>query len=178
MALAREWARAGLAGIHHELAEFSTSARLREATRLGLGGSLGLRLSELFVLTGRRGDPRLLAQQVARQYGARRVIVHADRWALAVHRSDPQHIERALLAGNAFAAARARDGQPTAVSAPAGNASYTDDFPLPGALGNGWQATCVPAPHLRRPATTVGLGDTFIAGVLLAESLDPCYPFL
>jgi ADP-dependent phosphofructokinase/glucokinase len=171
-ALARAWAQAGLAVIHHELAEFPTPARLRDAARLVPAISLGLSLSELFMLTGRRGDPRLLAQQVASQYGARRVIVHADHWALAVHRADPQHIERVLLAGNAFAAARARDGQPTASLDPAEDASYTDDHPPSDALGDGWQATCVPAPHLRRPAGTVGLGDTFTAGVLLAESLS------
>jgi len=170
-ALARAWARAGLAVIHHELAEFPTPARLRQAARLAPATSLGLSLSELFTLTGRRGDPRLLAQQVASQYGMRRVIVHADHWALAVHRADSRHIERVLLAGNAFAAARARHGQPTANLDPAEDASYTEDLPQSGALGDGWQTICVPVPHLRRPAGTIGLGDTFSAGALLAESL-------
>lgn len=103
-------ASGGLAVIHHELAEFPTLARLREAARLGLATSIGLSLSELFTLAGRRGDPRLLAQQVASQYGARRIIVHADHWVVSVHRSDPKHQERVLLAGNALAAARARNG--------------------------------------------------------------------
>ena len=101
-ALARSWSQAGLAVIHHELAEFPTLTRLREAAGLGLATSLGLSLTELYTLAGRRGDPRLLAQQVAGQCSARRVIVHADRWALAVHRSDPTHQERVLLAGNAL----------------------------------------------------------------------------
>ncbi len=171
VALARLWLQAGLAVIHHELAEFPTVARLREAASLVPATSIGLSLSELFMLTGRQGDPRSLAQQVASQYRARRVIVHADHWALAVHRDDPERQERVLLAGNAFAAARARHGQPTAVLDPAEEASYTDDRPPSGALDDRWQATCVPAPHLRRPTGTVGLGDTFTAGVLLAESL-------
>jgi ADP-dependent phosphofructokinase/glucokinase len=170
-ALAGSWSQAGLAVIHHELAEFSTLTRLREAARLGLATSLGLSLSELFTLAGRRGDPRLLAQQMASQYGMRRIIVHADYWALAVHRSDPSHEERVLLAGNAFAAARARNGQPTAVLDPADEAIYTDDLPSSDALEGGWRVTCVPAPYLRQPAGTVGLGDTFTAGALLAESL-------
>ena len=172
-ALARSWSQAGLTVIHHELAEFPTLARLREAVGLGLATSLGLSLSELFTLAGRRDDPRLLAQQIASQYGARRIIVHADHWALSVHRSDPRHQERVLLAGNTFAAARARHGRPTAILDPAEEAIYTDDLPPSDALADGWRATCVPAPYLRQPASTIGLGDTFTAGVLLAESLSP-----
>jgi ADP-dependent phosphofructokinase/glucokinase len=102
----------------------------------------------------------------------RDTIVHADHWALAVHRSDPKHQESVLLAGNAFAAARARNGEPTAALDPAKEATYTDDLPPSDALDDGWQAISVPAPHLRRPAGTIGLGDTLTAGVLLAESLS------
>jgi ADP-dependent phosphofructokinase/glucokinase len=174
VALFRLLSRAGLSVIHHELGEFSTLARLRQAADLGLGNSLGLSLSELFMLTESRGDPCLLAHQVANQYGASRVIVHADHWALAVHRSDPKHQESVLLAGNAFAAARARHGEPTAVLEPAEEATYSDDLPPSDALDNGWQATCVPTPHLRQPKGTIGLGDTFTAGTLLAESLSLC----
>ena len=176
LALVRAWSDAGLAVIHHELAEFPTPRGLRAAAGMGPVTSLGLSLSELFTLTGSRGDPRLLARDVAGLSGARRAIVHADDWALAVHRGDEQHSEDVLLAGNAFAAARARAGQPAAILDPAPDASYTDDRPADGALGDGWRATCVPAPHLRRPTGTVGLGDTFVAGLLLAESLPPADP--
>ena len=170
-ALARAWSDAGLAVIHHELAEFPTPQRLREAVAMGTATSLGLSLSELFMLAGASGDPRLLAREVAELSGARRVIVHADEWALAIHRGDVPHQEYVLLAGNVLAAARARAGQPATVLNPAEEATYTSDLPPGGALGDGWHATSVPAPHLRRPAGTVGLGDTFVAGVLLAESL-------
>jgi ADP-dependent phosphofructokinase/glucokinase len=181
LALVRAWSDAGLAVIHHELAEFTTPRGLRAAATMSPVTSLGLSLSELFTLTGSRGDPRLLAREVAALSGARRVIVHADDWALAVHRGtshqkDVRHTEEVLLAGNAFAAARARIGQPAASLDPAPDASYTDDRPADGALGDGWRATCVPAPHLRRPVGTVGLGDTFVAGLLLAESLPPADP--
>jgi ADP-dependent phosphofructokinase/glucokinase len=181
LALVRAWSDAGLGVIHHELAEFPTPRRLRAAAALGTATSVGLSLSELFALTGSRGDPRLLARDVARLSGARRVIVHADEWALAVHRGTPhqedvRHTEDVLLAGNAFAAARARAGMPAEVLDPAPEASYTDDLPAGGALGDGWRATCVPAPYLREPAGTVGLGDTFVAGLLLAESLRPADP--
>jgi ADP-dependent phosphofructokinase/glucokinase len=171
--LVRAWSDAGLPVIHHEMAEFPAPRRLREAAGLGHATSLGLSLSELFMLTGSQGDPRPLARDVAVGCGARRVIVHADDWALSVHRDDPWHTEDLLMAGNAFAAARARAGRPTADLDPGGEAAYTDDLPPGGALGDGWVATCVPAPHVRQPAGTVGLGDTFVAGLLLAESLPP-----
>lgn len=172
-ALVQAWSDAGLGVIHHELAEFPSPRGLRDAATLGPATSLGLSLSELFTLTGSRGDPRLLARDAARLSGARRVIMHADDWALAVHQGDERHQQGVLLAGHAFAAARACAGQPATVLDPAEDAIYTDDLPASGALGDGWQVTCVPAPYLRRPAGTVGLGDTFVAGLLLAESLTP-----
>lgn len=173
LALTRTWSDAGLAVIHHELAEFPTPQRLREAAELAAVTSVGLSLSELFMLAGTPGDPRTLALDVARRCGAGRVIVHADDWALTVHRDDPAHQEAVLLAGNSLAAARARVGQPATVVTPAPEATYTEDRPADGALGDGWRASCVPAPHLPKPGSTVGLGDTFVAGILLAESLPP-----
>ena len=62
--------------------------------------------------------------------------------------------------------------EPTAALDPAKEATYTDDLPPSDALDDGWQAISVPAPHLRRPAGTIGLGDTLTGGVLLAESLS------
>ena len=50
--------------------------------------------------------------------------------------------------------------------------ALTGDLPPSDALDDGWQATSVPVPHLRRPAGTIGLGDTLTAGVLLAGSLS------
>ena len=169
--LACSLSRAGLGVIHHELSEFPSLARLHEAVRLGLATSLGLSLSELYTLANRRGDPCLLAQQIASQYGARRIIVHADHWAVSLHQGDPEHQMHVLVAGNAFAAARATKGKPAAVLDPAKEAVFADDVPPSGELEDGWQATCVPAPYLHRPASTVGLGDTFCAGALLGESL-------
>ncbi|HEX6525185.1 MAG TPA: ADP-dependent glucokinase/phosphofructokinase [Streptosporangiaceae bacterium] len=170
-ALGRAWSDGGLPVIHHELAEFPSLRRLRDAVTLGGATSLGMSLSELFMLAGTSGDPRLLARDAADLSGVRRVIVHADDWALAVHRDDPRQTRDVLLTGNSFAAARARAGQPSSGLEPAPEAAYTDRLPLDGPLGDGWQATSVPAPHIPRPAGTVGLGDTFVAGVLLAESL-------
>lgn len=170
--LARTWAATGMPVIHLELAEFPTTERLRDALQTSTATSVGLSLSELYALAGRRGDPRLLARDAAERSGARRVIVHADDWALAVHRDDdPEHQSNVLLAGSALASARARVGSPADDPAPAENASYTDDLPAAGSLGGGWSSTRVPSPYLRHPTATIGLGDTFVAGLLLAESL-------
>jgi ADP-dependent phosphofructokinase/glucokinase len=97
--------------------------------------------------------------------------VHADEWALAVHRGDPRHEADVLVAGSTLAAARARAGVPTRDLTPPASAAYTGDLPADGPLGDGWVATSVPSPYLCRPVATVGLGDTFVAGLLLAESL-------
>jgi ADP-dependent phosphofructokinase/glucokinase len=171
--LARAWSRAGLAVIHHELGEFPSRRQLQEAAALGTATSLGLSLSELYTLAGARGDPRSLARDAAIRLGVARVIVHADDWALAVHRGDPRREADVLLAGNVLAAARARAGHPTSAIHAAAEASYTDDFPPGGAMAEGWHTTSAPAPYLPRPAGTIGLGDTFTAGILLAESLPP-----
>jgi ADP-dependent phosphofructokinase/glucokinase len=171
--LAGAWSAAGLAVIHHELGEFPSPQRLRAAAALGTATSLGMSLSELFMLAGTQGDPRSLARDAALRYRVPRVIVHADDWALAVHRGDPQHETNVLLAGNLVASARARAGQPASALSPPAGATYTDDLPPGGALAGGWQVTSVPAPYLPQPAGTVGLGDTFTAGILLAESLPP-----
>lgn len=169
--LSRSWSNAGVQVIHHELAEFPTTQRLRDALDTHLATSVGLSLSELHTLAGRRGDPRVLAREAAERAGAKRVIVHGDEWALAVHRDEPRHQRDVLLAGNTLAAARAHAGQPTGDLAPASGVTYTDDLPPAGRIGGGWYATSVPSPYLRRPAATIGLGDTFVAGVLLAESV-------
>jgi hypothetical protein len=148
--LARAWSEAGFSVIHHELAEFPTLARLHHAVRLIPAASIGLSLSELYTLVGRRADPGVLAQQVVRHYGARRVIVHADRWALSVHQGDPEHQERVLLAGNALAAARARNGRPTAILDPTEEATYTDDLPLSHALADWWRVTLMTLAEIRQ----------------------------
>jgi hypothetical protein len=169
--LGRAWADAGLQMIHHELAEFPTVARLRDALDTGVASSVGLSLSELYALAGRPGDPRLLARDAAERCGARRLIVHADQWAMAVHRDDPAHQSEVLVAGSLLAAARAVKGRPSVDLALPVEASYADDLPVGGPLGGGWSATTVPSPYLRYPTATIGLGDTFVAGMLLAESL-------
>ena len=76
-----------------------------------------------------------------------------------------------LLTGNLLAASRAAHGVPAAELDVHPLATYTNDFPRPRDLGGGWRVDCVPSPYLYQPRSTVGLGDTFVAGTLLAHGL-------
>ena len=77
----------------------------------------------------------------------------------------------AVRIGNLLAASRARCGKPTADLAAADGARFATDLPATGPLGDGWRCACAPTPYLARPASTIGLGDTFVAGLLLADCL-------
>jgi len=76
-----------------------------------------------------------------------------------------------LLVGNLMAASRAAHGVPAADLKVDPLARYADDFPRSRDLGRGWRVDCVPSPYLYQPRSTVGLGDTFVAGTLLAHGL-------
>jgi ADP-dependent phosphofructokinase/glucokinase len=96
--------------------------------------------------------------------------VHADDWSLAVHRDDSATVERRLMAGNLLASVRAAAGSPQSTLATPPGAVLTHDHPRSGPVGGGWQQTCVPAPWLRTPRSSIGLGDTFVAGFQLGAS--------
>ena len=63
-------------------------------------------------------------------------------------------------------------GRPSAHLAVPADAAFAGDIPPSGTLGDGWQADCVPSPYLARPKATVGLGDTFVAGLMLAAGME------
>jgi ADP-dependent phosphofructokinase/glucokinase len=167
------WRDAGVPTIHLELAEFVSAAALPQVTAeyAGLVDSVGMSLSELAAF-GPVGDrPAALAHEIAVRFGLRRVRIHADTWALSVHRGDAETEATAVRIGNLLAAARARHGAPTADLVPGDSASFATDVPSSGSFDDGWRVECLPTPYLERPATTIGLGDTFVAGLLLAAGL-------
>jgi ADP-dependent phosphofructokinase/glucokinase len=176
------WRDAGLPTIHLELAEYvrpgAPYALLREYA--GLVDSVGLSVAELAGVRAADpaedpapADPAVAALAVAAEFGLARVVVHADGWSLAVHRGDPAAAATALLVANLLAASRARHGRPTGDLRVAGDATFAARYPASRELGGGWRVECVPAPYLARPAATIGLGDTFVAGLLLASCLNP-----
>ena len=172
--VARIWADHGIGLRHLELGDTRRPALFKEvlAHLRGLCSSVGLSLSELRGLWGSDGDVGTKALELAGALGTNCVVVHADRWSLAVHRGDREAMVRRLMSGNLLASARAVRGRPAAGLVPFGHARYTEDLPLPRRLRGGWHLDCVPVPYEPRPISTIGLGDTFTAGVLLAGALE------
>jgi ADP-dependent phosphofructokinase/glucokinase len=159
---------------HCELAEFPRRGAMEDIARAfgGLARSIGMSLSEARILAGGGDPPALAARAIAQRFGYPCVFIHADDWALAVHRGPPGAKIGALMAGNLLASARASLGRPSADLAVPADAAFAGDIPPSGPLGDGWQADCVPSPYLARPKATVGLGDTFVAGLMLAVGLE------
>ncbi len=167
--IARAWREAGLAWVHLELGDSpSVDWMDRVLTVLGAEAtSLGLSLSELdqLVPDGRPVADRLHA--LAERLGLARATAHADHWAASVTTADPDRELMALMVGCLLAATRAEHGRPTVPEGCPSGAVF-GETPLPPITQRGrWTTLCCPSPHLARPAATIGLGDTFLAGSLL-----------
>ena len=168
--LARAWREAGLRTVHLELAGYDTTAMVEtvlDAAR-GTASSIGMSHSEFLWLRGRSADLGGAMAALGEAHGMDRVCVHADHWAAAVTRCDPERERRALLLGCLLAGARAAAGRPVPPRALAPEARFETLPFAPLARHGAWSFVAVAAPHLQHPATTLGLGDTFTAGCLLA----------
>jgi ADP-dependent phosphofructokinase/glucokinase len=168
------WTAAGVRHRHLELAEYPSVAFMREVLD-ALGGaitSLGMSLSELGMLTGDDAQPAAAALALAKTYQLRRVCVHADAYAFTLTRDDPAVEEQALLAGCLLAVCRAEAGRPTLPSDPPPQARLGSRPLRDLASADGYELVAVPSLYLSRPAATVGLGDTFLAGTLLIHAVN------
>jgi len=176
--LLRDLKSRGLRTGHFELAEFPTLAQMADlATAFGgLVDSVGMSFSEARMLAGATATPAKAAQTIAERFGYAATFIHADDWALALHRGAPGARVPALMAGNLLASARAHLGRPSSDLAISPDARFRADIPPSESLGDGWRVDCVPAPYLARPRATVGLGDTFVAGLMLAAGTDAVPP--
>jgi len=167
--VAAAWRKAGLAVVHVELGDFPgpslrdlTIARLLPAVT-----SVGMSLSELIELSGDGEPVESAAIRLAETHGLQRVCVHADEWAFAVTRGDAERELEALEMGCLLASARAANGYFTTPDRLPDGARLCSP-PIPTSLRRGgWSVACCPAPYLEKPAATIGLGDTFLAGTLL-----------
>lgn len=163
------WRAAGLETIHLELATYADQRVLRRvlASVPGAFTSLGLSESEFIAHAAEtEPTPRAMAEFAGR-LGLDRLCVHADRWAAAVTRGEPETERKALLSGCLLAASRAAAGRPVALSGlPVGAEFASPPFAETLAMGE-WNFVSVAAPYLVAPASTLGLGDTFTAGCLL-----------
>lgn len=168
--LARAWRQAGLALVHLELGAFhdETGCRLTVERMMPEVSSVGMSLSELRGIVEDEPHPDAAAILLAESFELERVCVHADDWALAVTRGDPGQELESLQAGCLLASSRAAAGDFTAPQQLPDSARFVDPpWPRSSRATAGWSIVCCPAPYLERPAATIGLGDTFLAGTLL-----------
>ena len=168
MAVVDGWRSAGLPLVHAELGDYP-EPRNRHATLAMVRGrvtSIGMNRHELDVLMPRDEPLDAKALAVARNLSVPRMCIHADDWALAVTRGDPGRERLALMTGCLLASARAAAGGPTVPTASPAGARYGLP-PVPSIAAPGWHVVTVASPCLGRPRSTIGLGDTFLAGTLL-----------
>ncbi len=165
--LALRWRAAGVPVVHLEMAGFDTPA-LRDRTLEGLRGgynSLGLSQSEYQALIPGGAPETETIAAAAQRLGVDRLCIHADAWALAATRGNPDRERTALMVGCLLASTRAALGHPARPVEVSPGAVF--EVPPHEHLSGGWSVVACAAPYLPRPATTLGLGDTFMAGCLL-----------
>jgi ADP-dependent phosphofructokinase/glucokinase len=137
----------------------------------GLYTSIGMNFSELQLLqSSDLNTPDLILGAVlgiARELGVSRVTVHEDRWALSFTQGDPVKELRAIEFGCLTASARAYVGQPTKPAGVPDSATFANPpWPTISKTQRDGHFVCCAAPHLNNPTTTIGLGDSFLAGTL------------
>ena len=169
----RAWQDAGIP-VHFELGEYPTPGALDETLRRMTGSvtSIGLNFKELRSVGIASTASKAELKAFAEHHSLSRLVVHADDWALALTRGDPERELDALAMGCLLASARAEAGEPIAKPhAPAaavfGSAPHE---PITSCAGSGWHIVCCAAPYLSKPASTIGLGDTFTAGTMLVHA--------
>jgi ADP-dependent phosphofructokinase/glucokinase len=173
--LAGRWLTNGLGTIHLELGGYthSNTQELVLERLCGTFTSLGMSLSELDGLLKGPGDPIKRSIQLAERWNLQRVCVHADSWAIAVTRGDPEQEFNALLCGNLLASSRAEAGRIVFPKRPPDHAVYEDRFPQRYRRLGKFHGLYSAAPYLKCPTATIGLGDTFLAGTLLVLGQTP-----
>jgi ADP-dependent phosphofructokinase/glucokinase len=170
---ASAWKEAGLT-VHLELGEFAVPGGLdRTLARMsGSVTSIGLNFNEMQSVSLEPGIQEAQMVAFAERHGLSRLVVHADPWSIALTRGDPERELDALAMGCLLASARAAAGRPVARPRAPVAASF-DRPPLPPispCARSEWSLVCCPAPSLRNPASTIGLGDTFTAGTMLVHA--------
>jgi ADP-dependent phosphofructokinase/glucokinase len=169
VALAEAWRDRGLKTIHLEIGDYGTvAARNRVLDPLGgVISSLGMNYAELCTFSAGSRDTIGKACELAEVLNLSRLCVHSDTWALTITRGDPQRELDALLCGCLLASVRAEKGFPSRpVEIPAPAEFHPLSWEKFGQSGQRSVVSCS-APYLERPAGTIGLGDTFLAGTLL-----------
>jgi len=169
VALAEAWKERGLKTIHLEVGDYGTVEARNKVLSL-LGGvisSIGMSYSELCALSVGSRDTIGKACELAEILNLSRLCVHSDTWTLTITTGDPQRELEALLCGCLLASVRAEKGFPCRpVEVPAHAQFHPLCWERLSKSGERSVVSCA-APYLERPAGTIGLGDTFLAGTLL-----------
>lgn len=171
--LVAEWRKRATFMIHLELAGYECNA-YRDAVLSGLSGhmtSLGLSHSEYEALVPPHTSLATGMSDLADRLHLDRICVHADEWAASLSTGDVVQEREALLVGCLLASARAATGQVSKPDGAPAGAIFQAPPELPESLG-GRKFAAVSAPYVTGPATTLGLGDTFMAGCLLVLGQD------
>lgn len=164
-----KWRNAGVGPIHLELAGYDTPRqRDRVIDRLAsFITSIGMSHSEFLPLMSGSSDLARDMCTLGDRLGLDRVCVHADHWAAAATRGDPEVEARALMMGCLLAGTRAAIGVPAYPKDIDARATFATP-PLRTVARHGdWSVVACASPHLEHPAATVGLGDSFTGGCLL-----------
>lgn len=167
--LSRDWMEAGLKTVHFELAGYASQDAVQELLDHAKGAitSLGMSHSELLAMAPSAQHPMEALIALGDRLDIDRVCVHADTWAAAVTRNDPDEEELALMAGCAIASARAANGEPARTIRTDTLAQF-HPLPFDNRVRKGrWTFVACASPYVEKPATTLGLGDSFTAGCLL-----------
>lgn len=164
-----KWQVAGVGSVHLELAGYDTP-RQRDRVIEKLQGaitSIGMSHSEFVPLVPPGTDLAQGMCDLGDRLGLDRVCVHADHWAAAATRGDPETERRALMMGCLLASTRAANGAPAYPREIDSRATFSEP-PIPLLSKRGaWSVVSCASPHLEHPAGTVGLGDSFTGGCLL-----------
>lgn len=166
--LCHAWRERGLGLIHLEMAGYDSIDALHRVLDdfAGVVTSIGMSHSELRHVSPGLAEPEAMLALAGRTRVSR-LCVHADEWAASVTLGDPSLERDALMTGSLIAAARAERGTPVSVVAVPAAARFVPP-PFPSCrMRDGWEMVAVSTPYLDRPASTLGLGDTFTGGCLM-----------
>ena len=168
--LAFSWRDAGLGVIHLELAGYDSLSLVEKVfdTLKGVITSVGMSHSELQMIEGDAADPAAAMMRLGDRLESSRVCVHADHWAASITKADADREAEALLTGCLLASTRAAAGRPVQpATLDPGVRFYGLPFRERFDTAD-WHFVACASPYIDRPVTTLGLGDTFTAGCLLA----------
>ncbi|MDR6743315.1 ADP-dependent phosphofructokinase/glucokinase [Herbaspirillum sp. 1173] len=174
--LGARWLKHGLPLLHLELAGYATDL-LRDYVLnefADVVNSIGMSYSEFQSLVGKDVPLKQGLADIAARYKVKRVCVHADDWAAALTCADMERERQALMMGCLLASTRAAAGK-TIVPTGLPPSSKLGDVPFEDSTDGQWKYVACPAPWLEKPTTTLGLGDTFMAGCLFVLGARAMY---